>query len=36
VPAITAAILKAHIPGLDATTSARLLGEVLARRVRGD
>jgi phosphatidylglycerol lysyltransferase len=36
VPAITAAILKAYIPGLDAASTVRLLGEVLAHRVRGD
>jgi phosphatidylglycerol lysyltransferase len=36
VPAITAAILKAYIPGLDTPGTVRLLGEVLAHRVRGD
>ena len=36
VPAITAAILKAYIPGLDTPATVRLLGDVLARRVRGD
>ncbi|HEX5133729.1 MAG TPA: phosphatidylglycerol lysyltransferase domain-containing protein [Candidatus Krumholzibacteria bacterium] len=36
VPAVTAAILKAYIPTLDAAATARLLGEVLERRLRGD
>ncbi len=34
VPAITTAILKAYIPGLDAAGTARLLGDALARRIR--